>query len=40
MSDIGKYKMKIIITTLLTALVAIEFCNLYIYYHQIKGVLC
>ena len=32
--------MKIIITVLLTSLVVIEFCNLYIYYHQIKGVLC
>ena len=40
MRDIGEYKMKIIITTLFTALVVIEFCNLYIYYHQIKGVLC
>ena len=40
MRDIGEYKMKIIITTLLTALVMIEFCNLYIYYQQVGGNLC
>jgi hypothetical protein len=32
--------MKIIITTLLTALVVIEFCNLVIYYEQVGDVLC
>jgi len=40
MRDIGEYKMKIIITTLFTALVVIEFCNLYIYHQQINGALC
>jgi hypothetical protein len=32
--------MKIIITILLTALVAIQFCNLVIYYEQVGGNLC
>ena len=32
--------MKIIITVLLTSLVAIEFCNLIIYYQQVGGGLC
>lgn len=32
--------MKIIITVLLTSLVVIEFCNLYIYYQQVGDNLC
>ena len=32
--------MKIIITVLLTSLVVIEFCNLFIYYNQVEGSLC
>jgi hypothetical protein len=32
--------MKIIITILLSSLVAIEFCNLVIYYQQVGGGLC
>ena len=40
MRDIGGHKMKIIITTLLTALVTIELCNLYIYAQQVGYDLC
>ena len=40
MRDIGEYKMKIIITTLFTALVTIELCNLYIYAQQVGYNLC